>query len=77
MNALNGWAALHNIREVLSELAPPGSLPNPDVVIEGPEQTHEAALLIDAIHALQRRAVDAETQLAELQARMAAREDVP
>ena len=68
MNALNGWAALHSIREVLTELAPPGSLPNPDVVFEGPEHLHEAGLLINANHALHRRAVNAETNLAELQA---------
>jgi hypothetical protein len=65
-NAKNGWAALHNIREVLTELAPPGSLPDEADFTYGPEHVHEAAVLIDAIHALHVRAVNAEQQAAEL-----------
>jgi hypothetical protein len=65
-NAQNGWAALHNIREVLTALAPPGSLPDEAEFTYGPEHVHEAAVLIDAIHALHLRAVNAEQAAAEL-----------
>jgi hypothetical protein len=64
--AQNGWAALHNIREVLTQLAPPGSLPAEEAFTYGPEHVHEAAVLIDAIHALHARAVNAEQAAAEL-----------
>ena len=64
-NAQAGWAALHNIREVLSHLAPPGSLPDPDVIIP-PDHVAEADQLIAAIHALHERAVRAEEALAAL-----------
>jgi hypothetical protein len=63
-NAQAGWAALHNIREVLTALAPPGSLPDPNVVIP-PDHVSEADQLIVAIHALHERAVSAEEALAE------------
>jgi hypothetical protein len=53
---------------VLTDLAPLGSLPNQDLVTDGPEHVREAALLINAMHALHRRAVAAEKKLAELQA---------
>jgi hypothetical protein len=58
-NAQAGWAALHNIREVLSALAPPGSLPDPNVIIP-PDHVAEADQLIAAIHALHEHAVQAE-----------------
>ncbi len=63
-----GWAALHNIREVLTVLAPPGSLPDPNVIIP-PDYAAEAGQLIAAIHALHERAVGAEEALAEARER--------
>lgn len=64
-NAQAGWAALHNIREVLSQVAPPGSLPDPNVIIP-PDHVAEADQLITAIHALHERALRAEEALAAL-----------
>ncbi len=58
-----GWAALHNIREVLTALAPSGSLPDPNVIIP-PDHVAEVGQLIAAIHALQERALRAEARLA-------------
>jgi hypothetical protein len=51
---------------VLTQLAPPGSLPDEAEFTYGPEHVHEAAVLIDAIHALHDRAVNAEQEAAEL-----------
>jgi hypothetical protein len=65
-NAQNGWAALHNIREVLTEIAPPGvAASREEEFTYGPEHVHEAAMLIDAIHALHTRALNAELAAAE------------
>jgi hypothetical protein len=50
---------------VLTQLAPSGSLPDEAEFTYGPEHVHEAAVLIDAIHALHARAVNAEQEAAE------------
>jgi hypothetical protein len=64
-DALHGWAALHNIREALTRLSPPGSLDTEEEeeFTYGPEHVQEAAL--HAIHALHVRAVNAEQEVAE------------
>ncbi len=62
----HAWlAALHNIREVLTALAPLGSLPDPNIIIP-PDHVAEADQLIAAIHALHERALDTGNRLSAL-----------
>ena len=53
-NYRNAWAGLRMIREAVETLGPPGVLPSGEAVISlyGPEPTHEAQAIVDALAAI-------------------------
>ncbi len=74
-NYQNAWAALRMIREAVEEFGPSASLEGPDaVLLRGPEPTHEAQAIVDALTRLSRKFDDRQDHIHRLNDRIDAME---